>query len=72
MLTHTFHLTVLADIRWFVGAFSSRMTLLVADTARALENTGLRAFGLRMTGTAFQNRYNEQQLDYPLTLPRRS
>lgn len=47
------------------------MALLVADTARALENTRFGAFGLGMAAAAFQHR-NEQRSIIQLTLPRRS
>lgn len=46
---HTFHLAVFADVGWSVGAFSGRVTLLFADTARSLEHARLGAFSLGVT-----------------------
>lgn len=40
--------TVLADVGGTLRAFSSRMTLLLADTAGALENSRLSTIGLGM------------------------
>lgn len=41
--------TVLAHVGGSLRAFGSRVSLLLANTASALENTGLRAIGLGMT-----------------------
>lgn len=45
----TLHLAVLAHIRGFIRAFGSRVSLLVADAARAFEDTRLGAFGFGVT-----------------------
>lgn len=40
----TFLLAVLADIRRFMGALRGRMTFLIADSTRSLENARFGAF----------------------------
>lgn len=64
-LFRTFFLAVLTHIRESLWTFSSGMTFLVADAARALKNARLGTLDLGMTGT-FQYHISSKELYFRL------